>query len=80
MTDNNTQLFSDEGIDVNRDRHADHFDALQRAVQHERFPEAQIDRFEVGFQASGEVTVRWRQLGAEEWDGFVMPPVGEEGQ
>lgn len=58
--------------DVNRHRSLE--DALRAILDHERFPLEPVDRFEVGFQASGEVAVRWRPLGTEETEGFVLAP------
>lgn len=60
-------------VDVDANRHRDLAETLSAILDHDRFPDAQVDRFEIGFQASGEVAVRWRELGSEETDGFVMP-------
>lgn len=61
------------GIDHNADRYTPQETALTRLLDDDRFPSTQVDRLELGFLASGEVTVRWRELGAEEYDGTVYP-------
>jgi hypothetical protein len=60
-------------VDTDRNRYTNQEDALRRLLDEERFPFTQVDRLELGFLANGEVTVRWRPLGEEEWDGIVFP-------
>jgi len=59
------------GTDVNR--HRGHYESIQVAIDDDRFPEVTIDRLEFGWLANGEVTCRWRPVGSEDWDGFVLP-------
>jgi len=59
-------------VDTDHDRYRNHEDALRAVLDSSDLPIDQIDRYEMGFLANGEVTVRWRPLGSEEWDGFVL--------
>lgn len=63
----------DGDLDHNVDRYTDAESAMRALMDEERFPTDQVDRLEFGFLANGEVTVRWRPLKGEEWDGIVYP-------
>lgn len=59
-------------FDTDEDRYTTQESALRQLLDHQAFPMTQVDRIEIGFLANGEVTVRWREQGLEEYDGIVL--------
>lgn len=47
-------------------------EALRLLLRQEDLPDVQVFKLDVRTLANAEVTVRWLEVGAEEWDGFVI--------
>jgi hypothetical protein len=62
--------------DFDTNRHASPSDALSAVKTELNRAEVQVDRLEIGFEANGDVTYRYRELGADDYD-FGLLSLGE---
>lgn len=61
-------------LETDADRHASVLKALQKLREQEDFPETGVERLEVYFHASGEVTWRaWEPRADEPVGGYIAP-------
>lgn len=62
-------------MNTDEDRYRSPADALEQVVSSDDFPEGNVDRLELNFQASGEVTWRcWESRAEEPIGGYLAPP------